>query len=138
LCCFLTSNAKGKHIFRYRLSPETFGYTLVVSPHVHRQLFAGEPLNVSENIFVHARPRSMLADRHTWKPVPLTHSTRAPKKRNLFSGIKLWLLGRGMSEPAHLEPTCLFLSLSLSCTWKLQGLLGKLALSRRQCFYIRT
>jgi hypothetical protein len=23
------SNIKGKHIFRYRLSPETFGYTLV-------------------------------------------------------------------------------------------------------------
>jgi len=31
LCCFLTSNTKGKSIFRYRLSPETFGYTLVLS-----------------------------------------------------------------------------------------------------------
>jgi hypothetical protein len=29
LCCFSTGNTKGKHIFRYRLSPETFGYTLV-------------------------------------------------------------------------------------------------------------
>jgi hypothetical protein len=29
LCCFSTSNTKGKRIFRYRLSPETFGYTLV-------------------------------------------------------------------------------------------------------------
>jgi hypothetical protein len=25
-----TSNTKDKHIFRYRLSPETFGYTLVL------------------------------------------------------------------------------------------------------------
>jgi len=31
LCCFPTSNTKGKPIFRYRLSPETFGYTLVCS-----------------------------------------------------------------------------------------------------------
>jgi hypothetical protein len=30
LCCFSTSNTKGKRIFRYRLSPETFGYTLVL------------------------------------------------------------------------------------------------------------
>jgi hypothetical protein len=29
LCCFSTNNTKGKHIFRYRLGPETFGYTLV-------------------------------------------------------------------------------------------------------------
>jgi hypothetical protein len=29
LCCFSTTNSKGKHIFPYRLSPETFGYTLV-------------------------------------------------------------------------------------------------------------
>jgi len=29
LCCFSTSNTKCKHIFRYRLSLETFGYTLV-------------------------------------------------------------------------------------------------------------
>jgi hypothetical protein len=29
LCRFSTSNAKGKRTFRYRLSPETFGYTLV-------------------------------------------------------------------------------------------------------------
>jgi len=29
LCSFSTSNTKGKRIFRYRLSPETFGYTLV-------------------------------------------------------------------------------------------------------------
>jgi hypothetical protein len=29
LCCFWTSNTKGKRIFRYRLSPETFEYTLV-------------------------------------------------------------------------------------------------------------
>jgi len=29
LCCFSTSNSKGKCIFRYRLSPETFRYTLV-------------------------------------------------------------------------------------------------------------
>jgi len=29
LCCFSTSNTKGKRVFRYRLSPETFGYTLV-------------------------------------------------------------------------------------------------------------
>jgi hypothetical protein len=29
LCCFSTSNTKCKRIFRYRLSPETFGYTLV-------------------------------------------------------------------------------------------------------------
>jgi len=29
LCCFSTTNTKGKHIFRYRLSLETFGYTLV-------------------------------------------------------------------------------------------------------------
>jgi len=29
LCCFSTSNTKGRHIFRYRISPETFGYTLV-------------------------------------------------------------------------------------------------------------
>jgi len=26
-CCFSTSNTEGKRIFRYRLSPETFGYT---------------------------------------------------------------------------------------------------------------
>jgi hypothetical protein len=30
LCCFSTSNTKDKCIFRYRLSPETFGYTLVL------------------------------------------------------------------------------------------------------------
>jgi hypothetical protein len=29
LCCFSTSNTKGKRIFRCRLSPETFGYTFV-------------------------------------------------------------------------------------------------------------
>jgi hypothetical protein len=29
LCCFSMSNIKGKHVFRYRFSPETFGYTLV-------------------------------------------------------------------------------------------------------------
>jgi hypothetical protein len=29
LCCFSTSNTKGKHIFCYRVSSETFGYTLV-------------------------------------------------------------------------------------------------------------
>jgi len=29
LCCFSTSNTKGKRIFRYRFSPETSGYTLV-------------------------------------------------------------------------------------------------------------
>jgi hypothetical protein len=29
LCCFSTSNDKGKRIFRYRFSPETFVYTLV-------------------------------------------------------------------------------------------------------------
>jgi hypothetical protein len=29
LYCFSMSNTKGKRIFRYRLSPETFGYTLV-------------------------------------------------------------------------------------------------------------
>jgi hypothetical protein len=32
LCCFVTSNTEGKHIFRYRLSPETFGYTLLFGP----------------------------------------------------------------------------------------------------------
>jgi len=30
LCCFSTSNTKGKRTFRYRLSPETFGYTFVL------------------------------------------------------------------------------------------------------------
>jgi len=29
LCYFSTSNIKGKCIFRYRLSPEIFGYTLL-------------------------------------------------------------------------------------------------------------
>jgi len=29
LCCFSTSVYYCKHIFLYRLSPETFGYTLV-------------------------------------------------------------------------------------------------------------
>jgi hypothetical protein len=29
LWCFSTSNTKGERIFSYRLSPETFGYTLV-------------------------------------------------------------------------------------------------------------
>jgi hypothetical protein len=29
LCCFSTSNTKGKSIFLYGLSPETFGYTLI-------------------------------------------------------------------------------------------------------------
>jgi hypothetical protein len=29
LCCFSTSNTKGKRTFLYRLSPETSGYTLV-------------------------------------------------------------------------------------------------------------
>jgi hypothetical protein len=29
LCCFSTSNTKGKRIFRYRFSPETFGHTPV-------------------------------------------------------------------------------------------------------------
>jgi hypothetical protein len=30
LCCFSTSVYCCKHIFRYRLSPETFGYTLLL------------------------------------------------------------------------------------------------------------
>jgi hypothetical protein len=30
LCCFSTSNTKGKRIFHYGQSPETFGYTLVI------------------------------------------------------------------------------------------------------------
>jgi len=30
-CCFSTSNTKGKRTFHYRLSSETFGYTLVRS-----------------------------------------------------------------------------------------------------------
>jgi len=29
LCCFSTSNTKGKRIFHYRISLETFGYALV-------------------------------------------------------------------------------------------------------------
>jgi len=29
LCCFSTSNTKGKCIFHYQLSLETFGYTLL-------------------------------------------------------------------------------------------------------------
>jgi hypothetical protein len=29
LCCFSTSNTKGKRMFHYRLSPETFGYTFL-------------------------------------------------------------------------------------------------------------
>jgi hypothetical protein len=29
LCCFSMSNTKDKHISRYRLSPETFGYAVV-------------------------------------------------------------------------------------------------------------
>jgi len=29
LCCFSTSVSCCKRIFRYRVSPETFGYTLV-------------------------------------------------------------------------------------------------------------
>jgi len=29
LCCFSTSSTKDKRIFRYPLSPETFGYNLV-------------------------------------------------------------------------------------------------------------
>jgi hypothetical protein len=29
LCCFSKSNTKSRRIFRYRLRPETFGYTLV-------------------------------------------------------------------------------------------------------------
>jgi len=29
-----TSNIKGKHILRYKLCPETFGYTLVCSPRI--------------------------------------------------------------------------------------------------------
>jgi len=29
LCCFSTSNTEGKSVFHYRLSPETYGYTLV-------------------------------------------------------------------------------------------------------------
>jgi hypothetical protein len=44
LCCFSRSNTKSKRVFRYRLSPETFGYTLVrnemkcthISTTVHR------------------------------------------------------------------------------------------------------
>jgi len=31
LCCFSTSNTEGKLILLYRLSPETFGYTLMFS-----------------------------------------------------------------------------------------------------------
>jgi hypothetical protein len=30
LCCFSTSNTKGKRIFSYRLSSETFGYTVLI------------------------------------------------------------------------------------------------------------
>jgi hypothetical protein len=29
LCCFPTSDTEGKRVFRYRLSPGTFGYTLL-------------------------------------------------------------------------------------------------------------
>jgi len=41
-CCFSTSITRSKRIFRYRLSPETFGYTLVYvgegHPRGHQEL----------------------------------------------------------------------------------------------------
>jgi hypothetical protein len=33
-CCFSPSNAKGKRVFRYQMSPENFGYTLVIGTDV--------------------------------------------------------------------------------------------------------
>jgi len=48
LCCFSMSNTKGKRRFRYRHSPETFGYTLIyiyihthTQTHTHTQLWPG-------------------------------------------------------------------------------------------------
>jgi hypothetical protein len=46
LCCFSMSNTKGKHILPYRLSPETFGYTLVyVHAFVTSALDGGDTCN---------------------------------------------------------------------------------------------
>jgi hypothetical protein len=36
LCCFSTSKAKGKRIYRYRLKPETYGYTLLRFTKYHK------------------------------------------------------------------------------------------------------
>jgi hypothetical protein len=47
LRCFLTSSTKGKRVFRYRLSPETFGYTLVCeSVTVTLQLTVGQSVRL--------------------------------------------------------------------------------------------
>jgi len=59
LCCFSTSNTKGKLTFRYRLSPETSGYTFVRNkltrwqqkPQIQHRLYKIPPLDKILNRF---------------------------------------------------------------------------------------
>jgi hypothetical protein len=61
LCCFSTSNTKGNGILRYRLSPETFEYTLVLQDSdlntfgVLSFLLCNNPLIYSPNILSKVR-----------------------------------------------------------------------------------
>jgi len=70
LCCFSTSSTKGKRIFRYRLLPETFGYTLVRVEVAVVQLLP--PIRESLNCKNGVRNicgfwRSLCSDYHTMK-----------------------------------------------------------------------
>jgi hypothetical protein len=56
LCCFSTSNTKGKRIFRYRLSPETSGYILV--------RFYGMALNQAQGQVYHYFAYIRIKSRH--------------------------------------------------------------------------
>jgi hypothetical protein len=71
LCYFSTSNTEGKRIFRYRLSPETFGYT-------HVRTIKAEQ---SSHLTCTSSP-GMKCD---WKTFVLSSNSTMPKKRYVSS-----------------------------------------------------
>jgi hypothetical protein len=58
LCCFSTCNTKGKRIFRFQLSPETFGYTLVLFVVL---------MSVTERVWKHIVGQYASGKGDTWK-----------------------------------------------------------------------
>jgi hypothetical protein len=80
LCCFSTSNTKGKRIFRYQLSPETFGYTLVQYP----------LSNCGNNVIKNKTVVVFLFYWGTDVAIPLVYRVRMTKK---LRNIKIKILG---------------------------------------------
>jgi hypothetical protein len=63
LCCFSTGNTKGERIFRYGLSPKTFGYTLLnmlEATHFHCIRYTSFPLRIYFVTFINKRINSKI------------------------------------------------------------------------------